>query len=541
MSGKAWPCGPGRSRIGKKIGAYLRTIGLCVAAAALYSGEGAFSPAAALPSFARQTGQPCGTCHTDFPALTPYGRRFKLLGYTTGGGPYRTTPFPSFGSNVDPLQDNSRLKTYVQGLDGKGSDPSAPPPESSRPWVPPLAAMAVMGYTHSQTAQVAPCGAYPCNDQVAAAPVSLFYGGAITDHIGAFAQLTYSGAPFGAPWNDTPSDPYATFQWGWDNTDVRYADTFNIAGNDVIFGITANNNPSVQDPWNTTPAWRFPYTASTTAPGPTASTLIDAALGPGHVVGVGGYAFINDFLYLELSGYRSVSFDAQKALGVDPYGAGMIDGIAPYWRIAIEPHWGNHWLMLGAYGMQANMRQWNSDQVDANGWQVPAYLPGSDRYTDTALDAQYQYRGDNFWFTLRGTWIHEFMQLDATFNNPNGAGSSNPSNTLDTLRIDGSIAYGNDNRVVFTTQYFNTKGSTDATLWALTSQFDSTATAQTDPNTDGFVFDLSYIPYISSHSPIWPWANARIGLQYTYYNRFDGDTTYAHDNNSLFAYLWFAM
>jgi len=37
------------------------------------------SPAQALPSFARQTGQPCGTCHTDFPALTPYGRRFKLL------------------------------------------------------------------------------------------------------------------------------------------------------------------------------------------------------------------------------------------------------------------------------------------------------------------------------------------------------------------------------------------------------------------------------------------------------------------------------
>jgi hypothetical protein len=49
-------------------------------------------PAQALPSFARQTGQPCGTCHTDFPALTPYGRRFKLLGYTTGGGQFRTTP-----------------------------------------------------------------------------------------------------------------------------------------------------------------------------------------------------------------------------------------------------------------------------------------------------------------------------------------------------------------------------------------------------------------------------------------------------------------
>jgi hypothetical protein len=37
-------------------------------------------PAQALPSFARQTGQPCGTCHTSFPSLTPFGRRFKLLG-----------------------------------------------------------------------------------------------------------------------------------------------------------------------------------------------------------------------------------------------------------------------------------------------------------------------------------------------------------------------------------------------------------------------------------------------------------------------------
>jgi hypothetical protein len=51
-----------------------------------------FAPSAeALPSFARQTGQPCGTCHTDFPGLTPFGRRFKLLGYTVGGGRFRTT------------------------------------------------------------------------------------------------------------------------------------------------------------------------------------------------------------------------------------------------------------------------------------------------------------------------------------------------------------------------------------------------------------------------------------------------------------------
>ena len=42
--------------------------------------------ASAVPSFARQTGQPCATCHTAFPELTPFGRRFKLGGYTMGGG-----------------------------------------------------------------------------------------------------------------------------------------------------------------------------------------------------------------------------------------------------------------------------------------------------------------------------------------------------------------------------------------------------------------------------------------------------------------------
>ena len=57
-----------------------------VAALAVLATFGFAGPAQALPSFARQTGQPCGTCHTDFPALTPFGRSFKLRGYIAGGG-----------------------------------------------------------------------------------------------------------------------------------------------------------------------------------------------------------------------------------------------------------------------------------------------------------------------------------------------------------------------------------------------------------------------------------------------------------------------
>ncbi len=42
--------------------------------------------AKAVPLFARQTGQQCAACHNGFPELTPYGRLFKLNGYTFGGG-----------------------------------------------------------------------------------------------------------------------------------------------------------------------------------------------------------------------------------------------------------------------------------------------------------------------------------------------------------------------------------------------------------------------------------------------------------------------
>src|SRR5215470_19849061 len=95
------------------------------------------APAQALPSFARQTGQPCGTCHTDFPALTPYGRRFKLLGYTTGGGKFRTTPFSS--------DDGTKsLTDYLKATDARAND------ESGKIWVPPISMMGILRLTHTE-------------------------------------------------------------------------------------------------------------------------------------------------------------------------------------------------------------------------------------------------------------------------------------------------------------------------------------------------------------------------------------------------------
>ena len=36
----------------------------------------------AVPSYSRQTGMPCASCHYAPPELTPFGRTFKLEGYT---------------------------------------------------------------------------------------------------------------------------------------------------------------------------------------------------------------------------------------------------------------------------------------------------------------------------------------------------------------------------------------------------------------------------------------------------------------------------
>ena len=106
------------------------------------------APARALPSYARQTGQPCGTCHTDFAGLTPYGRRFKINGYTNGGGQYRTTLFP--------FDDSTR--------------------DYQRPWVPPISMMATLGFTHTEPEMTPPADPFANNDNISIPPLKLLLG-----------------------------------------------------------------------------------------------------------------------------------------------------------------------------------------------------------------------------------------------------------------------------------------------------------------------------------------------------------------------------
>ena len=126
--------------------------------------------------------------------------------------------------------------------------------------------------------------------------VSLFVGEAITPRLGTFLQFTY-----------TAVDGSLAI----DNAELRYANHTSLSGKPLTFGMTLNNNPSMQDVWNSTPVWGFPYVASPIAAVPAAAALIDGSLGQ-SVAGLGAYAFFDNAVYAETPSTPSSALMARR-------------------------------------------------------------------------------------------------------------------------------------------------------------------------------------------------------------------------------------
>jgi len=446
----------------------LRNIGdsrvLAVLLAAIAIGCAAhWRPAEALPSYARQTGQECAACHNGFPELTPYGRLFKLNGYTFTGG------------NLD---------------------------------VPAIAGMVVPTFTHTATLQ--PGGAAPHfgqNDNFAFTG-SLFYGGKILDHLGAFVQGTYDEVPR---------------SFHWDNTDIRYANTSSLVDRELVYGVSLNNNPTVNDVWNSTPAWGYPYIASELTPSPAAHTLIEGGLAQ-QVAGLNPYLFWNRWVYAEIGAYRTLGPSTLNALGIPPPGTSAIDTAAPSWRLALEPAWGNNTWEVGTFGMATSL--------------VPQRITGSgtDHLTDVGVDTQYQFLGARDSFSVQARYIVENQNLSAS----QALGlASNGHDHLRSFNLKGSYYY---NRTVgFTVGFFNLQGTGDPLLYGAVA-------AGNKPNTNGYTLELDYLPFNYGGPSFWPWLNLKLGLQFVHYNRFngahmnyDGAGRNASDNDTLFGFAWVAF
>ncbi len=158
---------------------------------------------------------------------------------------------------------------------------------------------------------------------------------------------------------------------------------------------------------------------------------------------MGAYAYVDDMLYLEVSAYRTLDRQHAERSWAPIHSArpGQFDS-APYWRAAFEPHWGNNWLEIGTFGMAADIHPWARRRRRGTGPVTTATFPQTDKYTDVGFDSQYQYQGDNFWFTLRGSYIHEIAEAGRDLRQWL---STNPTDTLNEARGYASLAYGNDN------------------------------------------------------------------------------------------------
>ncbi len=440
------------------------------------------APAAqAVPSFARQTGMACEACHTVWPELTHFGRVFKANGY---------------------ILDNLK---QVRGVTAQKEE------MLSLASLPPLSLMIQASYTSVAAAQPDSSGTGTAQNGTVAFPqqVSLFYAGKIAPHVGAFLQLTYG--------NDSGTI-------GIDNTDIRVTDLKVLPGDQsLIYGLSVNNNPTVQDLWNTTPAFGFPYATSNNAPGGSFGTQIDGARAQ-DVAGVTAYAFWNESLYGEIGLYRSAKQGTAGPLDSKTTG-GVVDGTAPYWRVAYEHNWGRHSLEGGLYGATFKI----FPDLTGSGYGSPLTGP-SDKFEDVAEDVQYQYVGDQHLFSVTATRIHEKQTLDATyaaalaaFNASGGTTTlNNISNDLTTIR--GNATYYYRRKIGGTVGFFQTTGSTDAAL------------APNSPDTKGWIAELNYMP----------WLNTKFSVQYTGYSKIDGLTTgtlgvtgrKASDNNTIYILAW---
>jgi hypothetical protein len=415
----------------------------------------------AVPSFAQQTGQPCSACHVGAfgPQLKPYGRDFKLYGYTSSDG---------------------------------------------QKHLPPISLTLQTSFTHtvgSQDALTAQ-GFQPNDNFLSDQEISAYYAGRLAKEVGAFIQVTYDEASKAVQ---------------WDNTDIRYAHPLQIAGKDAVLGLTLNNSPTVEDLWNTSPTWRFPYNFSSLAQSPAAATLVDGALA-GEVLGVGAYASWNDLLYVDATVYRFLGRNLLDRLGVGPGPGETIDtfaGAIPYARIALEHGTDKHYFQAGAFTLVAG-RYPGGDTSTGN----------TDRIVDRAFDVNYQFTGSkqHFW-SAHAIYIHEDQDLRA---DASLAGTS-PSDTLHSFRAD--VSYSFRDSWTPSVQFFHTTGSRDAALWG---------TANGSPDSRGFVAEIAYVP-LGKFKSLPQWMNVRVAAQYVGYQEFDGTTQGSARNNTLYLSFWVAV
>ena len=423
----------------------------------------------AMPAFTVQTGDTCAQCHTSAfgPALTQRGREFKLNGFSAGK--YNIVP---------------------------------------------LSATAIGSFAHlNEDAPSPPHPSLSLNDNAVLNEASLFLASRITKRSGGYLSATYDRL---------------NAHTRWDDIDVRYVHPFSIGEKaSLLTGVTVNNNPTVQDLWNSAPAKRYPYVDTGMLPTPAAAPLIDGALSH-QVLGTSIYAMLNDHYYLEVGAYRGLSGNWLDKMGMDPDASLHPEDVLPYWRAVAQRSFGRHRFSLGLMSLTVNLKP-------------DSAIAESDRYVDEGIDATYEFIDSlNNALNVNLAWLHERRNLEASA----ALGlSDDVRNDLYTRRVD--VTYSYDQTMVISGGWFDTKGTTNTLLWTPAPY---TGSANGSPNTRGYSVQFEFIPFGKTTSPVYTHFNFRLGLRYTTYDFFnggeldyDGSGRSASDNESVFGFAWLAF
>ena len=231
--------------------------------------------------------------------------------------------------------------------------------------------------------------------------------------------------------------------------------------------------------------------------------------------------------YAAVGGYRTLDRQTLKVLGEADSTLGF-DGVAPYWRLAVEKNWGDYSWMVGTYGLHASV--------------IPnvTLVAPRDSITDIGWDTQFQYLKGVHFLTLRASYADEWSRLDGSVFN--GA-ANNLRNHLSQLNLSATYAY--DSRYSITFGYFDVRGTTDSDPNGVIPSYFGTSNGS--PNARGEVLDLGYSPWSHGGPTLYPWLNTRVGVQLTHYDKtqgastnYDGAGRNAKDDDAIWLYSWLA-
>jgi hypothetical protein len=440
-----------------------------------------FAPTRAVPAFAGQTGLACSACHVG-----------------------------AFGPQLTPYGRAFKIQGYAVG-GGSGLASEIP-----------LSAFLLGSYTNTNKNQSAPASEhYGSNGNFAMDQISVFLAGRIGDHVGALIQGTFDGIA---------SQAYL------DNSDIRVVTSTKAFGYDADIGLSFNNSPGLSDPYNSTYPFGYDFVSSALAPTPNAGTILGGSLA-GNALGLNAYAWIDQHIYVDLGLYDTMAPGLLRVTG-NAYGPGSETGVAPYGRAAYEWNWGDNNAHVGGalFYSRYNPIDLAEDGRSADG----SY--GHDAYTDLFADAGYQLLKEENAFTIDSRYDYEIQNLKGSSNPLNPAFASSQKN--------GNLQ---EVRHTLTYYYIQTYGLTLSwdKIWGKKNDAlynngqPDIGSIKGSPLSNAFIVEADWVPFGKDSSWERPFANLKVGVQYTIYTQFNGSShnydgfgRAASDNDTLYLFLW---